>query len=254
MGSTNSTFNSSFSAANIVTDVFIDITQNISQGLSSQQELIVDCNSDGSGKYCLNCIQAWKKISNNPDIAENVCDSVCVCSVKNVDMDQSIILDLEAWQKYNDKADFLKKINQSISQSAYSSGQSLYSIGDRQSNISDVVNNLFDSMKSDTFMEAIQSVKNLQLISLKGAGNVANVNLNNFMDYFSQILQTNDSTSSVIDKLEVSILQLTTQVTDAGLARLILWIVRIVIGILMLIILFYSMQYIFQIYTLYVQK
>ena len=57
-----------------------------------------------------------------------------------------------------------------------------------------------------------------------------------------------------MDQLDIAMIQLTTKVTDAGLARLILWIVRIVIGILMIIVLFYSLQYVFQIYTLYVQK
>lgn len=254
MGSANSSINSSFSATNVVTDVFIDITQNISQGLSSSQNLNVDCNSNGSGQNCLDCIKAWKKVSNNPNIAEKVCNSVCGCTVKNINMDQNIILDLQVWQEYKNKDEFIKKINDSINQSAYSSGQSLYSIGDRQSNISNVLNNLYTSMKSDTFMNAIQSVKTLQIISLEGSGSIVNVNLNDFMEYFGQILQTNDSTSSVINQLDLSMIELTTKVTDAGLARLILWIVRIVIGILMLIILFYSMQYIFQIYTLYVQK
>jgi hypothetical protein len=254
MGATSSSINSSFSGTKVITDAFIDITQDLSQGLSAFQKLNVDCNSDHTGQNCLNCIEAWKKVSNDPNIAEKVCNSVCVCTAKDIIMDQNIVLNLKIWQEYNNKDEFIKKIKDSISQSANSSGQSLYSIGDRQSNLSNVINNVYDSMKSNTFMESIQSVKNLQVISVESSGELININFSNFTDYFSSILQTNDSTSSLMDQLDIAMIQLTTKVTDAGLARLILWIVRIVIGILMIIVLFYSLQYVFQIYTLYVQK
>ena len=248
--------NYSYSATKVVTDVFIDITQQISQGLSALQIVNVDCNSNGAGQNCLDCIQAWKKLSNDPNIPKKTCNSVCVCKVENIDMDQNIVLNLDSWLSYSNKDDFLKKINSSISQNAQSSGQSLYpngdSSGDRQTNITNVTNNIFDAMKSTTFQQAIQSIKTLQIINLQGGGSITNVNLNDFAQYFGQILQNNTDTSSLITQLDASMIQLSTSVTDAGLARLILWIVRIIVAVIILIVLFYAIGLIFQIYTLYV--
>jgi len=252
--------NYSYSATKVVTDVFIDITQDISQGLSALQILNVDCNSHGAGQNCLDCIKAWKKLSNDPNIPEKACNSVCVCKVENIDMDQNIVLNLQSWLGYTSKDDFTKKINNSINQNAQSSGQSLYpnggkgdASGDRVTNIGKITNQIFDGMKSTTFQDAIQSIKTLQIINLQGGGSIVDVNLNDFTQYFGQILENNSSTSSLISQLDASMIQLATSVTDAGLARLILWIVRIVIAIIILIVLFYSIGLIFQIYTLYIR-
>lgn len=251
--------NYSYSATKVLTDVFIDITQDISQGLAALQILNVDCNSNGAGQNCLACIQAWKKLSNDPKIPEKACNSVCVCKVENINMDQNIVINLQSWLDYTNKEDFIKKINNSINQNAQSSGQSLYpnggkgdSSGDRVTNIANISNKIYDSMKSTTFQEAIQSIKTLQIINLEGGGSIVNVNLNDFTQYFGQILENNGNTSSLINELDASMIQLSTSVTDAGLARLILWIVRIIVAVIILIVLFYSIGLIFQVYTLYI--
>jgi hypothetical protein len=250
--------NSDYNATNVVTQVFLDIVQDTSQGISGKQILSVDCNQDKS-EFCLKCIKHTKAITDKyppktdaQTYIRDFCRPVCECKLNDIKMSNTISVNLKAWQEFNSSEEFNQKILDSISQNAYQTQTGIYQTKDRTSNTQKTVNDLFNSMKSDSFQESLQTLYSQQIIRIKGPSNILHIDFTQFSKYFSTILNTNKETSDNIQKLETNMVQLATQVANAGLAELIKWIVIIVMLMIVLIVLLYAINLTLNIYTIYV--
>ena len=105
-------------------------------------------------------------------------------------------------------------------------------------------------MQSDTFQAAVQGLTAMQIVAVEGTGSVAVVNLSQAVDYISKVLETNSETSTILQKLQNDIIQESTQITKAGLEEIIEWIVQIVLFVVILLVLFYSISLIFEVFSL----
>jgi len=251
---------SNYTATNVITQAFLDITQTTSQSVNTKQLIDINCFSNKSSELCLECVKDWKEISqkhpsktmDNEKFIKKMCEPVCSCKIEKINMDNVITVNFEAWKSFNSSEAFVTKVLDSINQSAYQEKKGIFATPDRSKNTQETITNIYNAMKSQSFQDSLQTLNSQQILNVKGPSNIYDIDLNQFTDYFSVILQTNDQTSSLIGDLDKNMVQLTTQVTNAGLSELISWIVRIVIALLILIIFIYAINLIIQIYSLYV--
>ena len=245
--------NAKINATSVVVEAYLAITQDISQGVTGRQIVSIDCGGDGKSKACNECIKYTKnELKRPPKEVQALCASICTCNIDNIKLKNMISFNAKAFLKVNAKEQFKTQINNSITQKAKQSGGDLFTIPDKTTNLTKTIDNLYTKMSTGSIQTALQNVQNLQTVSLAGPGDIYNVDMTVAIDYISTILTSDNSIMSSLDELTQNILQLSTQVTNAGLAQLIMWIVKIVLIIVILIVLFYSINLIFQLYALYV--
>jgi len=242
-------------AYKIVADAYLSITQDISQGINALQKISVDC-----GENSENCLKAVRLITDlyknrgekaTNEMIEKETKSVCLCEIDNVSIGNKISVNFSAITDSDAEQSFKKYLNDSLLQESEKTGTKLFFDGDRIKNLDTVTTNIFNSINSTSFTSDIQTLKTVQSVNLKGSGEICNVNLENASDIVSLILQKNKETSAIIEEFQNSIEQYM-KITNAGFAQLILWVVRIVMLIIILIVILYSVNIVFNIYTLYV--
>lgn len=245
-----------------VAESYLNITQDIAQGTYNTQVVGIDCTQ--AQDVCLQCIQGIKDAfdkakSNipNSDITE-MCHGVCTCDIHDIKLDQQISVNFSAFQKLATFESFKTGIMNSIYTQAKQSGGGINFYGINSDDTTTILNksiqNIYSSVQQDSFQSIIQSLKTLQNVELSGAGEIANVDMVIAVDFISKIVQNDSSMSQDIQQLESAILSASTQVTQSGLAQVILWIIRLIILVVCLIFLVYVVNLVFNIYSVYVQK
>ena len=177
-----------------------------------------------------------------------MCAPVCNCDVKNVDMSQAIVINFSAFTQDSARSSFFNQVTNSLAQKAIQQDSGI--IASNTKNSQGTINDLFEKMQSDTIQTAIQGLTAMQIIAVQGTGSVAVVNMNQAIDFISTILESNSETNTVLQDLENKIVQESTQITKSGLEEIIEWIVQIVLFILILVVLFFTSNLIFEVFSL----
>ena len=246
--------NTSRSVTRAVTEAYLAITQDISQSLETQQLILLSCDSDNKRNQCHQCTQWWfdNSSSFNPppssDYVNKMCAPVCNCDIKNVDMSQAIVINFSAFTQDSARSSFFNQVTNSLAQKAIQQDSGI--IASNTKNSQGTINDLFEKMQSDTIQTAIQGLTAMQIIAVQGTGSVAVVNMNQAIDFISTILESNSETNTVLQDLENKIVQESTQITKSGLEEIIEWIVQIVLFILILVVLFFTSNLIFEVFSL----
>jgi hypothetical protein len=246
--------NTSSSVTKAVTDAYLAITQDISQSLETQQIVILKCDSISKKIQCQNCTKWWNdnmSLFNPPpdsDYVNKMCAPVCNCTANKVDMSQTIVVNFESFLKNSNQQEFINQISNSLSQKASEDNSGIVSSNTK--NYTNYFNSLYSGMQSTTFQAAVQGLTAMQIVAIEGTGKLAVVNLSQAIDYISNVLETNEATSSIMTDLQTHIIQDSTQITKAGLEQIIEWIVQIVLFVVILLVLFYSIGLMFEVFTL----
>jgi hypothetical protein len=245
--------NSIFDASYIVTDALLAITQSIGQNYVSDQIVSIECNNDPSSNYCVNCINGVKNILKDPKDIEEVCSMSCKCNVDNIKLSSQINLNMDAFFSSDVKEDFRNQVMNSISQRAESSKTDIFGVIDnRNTNLVENIDKIYASMRTGSFQSDMSLMKTLQTVILKNPGSAVNIDMTQVSNFISKIIKTNKDTSQTLNDLQTSIIQITTQITNAGISQLIIWMVRCILIVFVIIVLAYGINVVFQIYSLYV--
>lgn len=242
--------NTSRSVTRAVAEAYLAITQDISQSLEVHQLLSVSCNSKDKKSQCNSCLKWWfdnlSTTNATSEYINKMCEPVCNCNVKNVDMSQAIVVNFQAFLRDTSKQDFFTQVTNSISQAATQENSGI--IASNTKNSEDTINDIFTSMQSDTIQTAIQSMTSIQLIYIEGTSSIAVVDMNQAIDFISNILESNSETQDSLDALENNVIQASTQISKAGLDEVIEWIVQIILFVILLFALFYTVNLIFEVF------
>lgn len=258
-------FNSNYSASLAAADALISITQDTSQAYLSEQNIKVNCSSEDKQKGCDLCIDNLLKINKKLNDSQkysskemkDLCEDMCQCKVSNVNMEKNVIINMESLQRSDISQIFEQRYKDNILQQIKDNSGSIkddsyLSPNTDSSNTNIQVNKLLTAIKSESFQSSIQNLKDIQAINVDGPVLINGLDLHQSIRFISKILETNDMTSSHINDLQVEVIQATTQITTAGIGALIGIIVQIILFILIIMLLFYSSNLIFQVYTLIV--
>lgn len=239
-----------------VTQAYISVVQDVSQGVLSAQILDIDC-SKGDSNSCSDCIKYIEELSNKYSSnkikisdSQKFCDSVCKCDISDINMSMAITLNFSAFLQNGAKDKFITEINNNMYLEANQTGNSFFGSTNKLSNTQKTSESLYTAMSDNTFQSVIQDLSTIQIAKFKGTG-IHFINMNQTTNMVSTALLSNDTTNSLISNLSQQMIELSTQVTDAGLAELIMIIVQIIILVLILMLSLYFSNLAFTFLGLY---
>ena len=184
MGNNGSTVtHSSVSSVKAISEAYLSITQSVGQSVFTSQVVSVDCNDDPSASPCIACIQGLKKIWEDAgreldlDFISRSCDFACRCEVKDINLDQQISVNFDAFQRHDNAQDFVTRVMDSLYSQAEQTGSSMFPDTNRTETIQKSITDVYTKMKSSTFMEAVQDLRVLQTVSLTGPGTIVTVDM-----------------------------------------------------------------------------
>jgi len=222
--------------SNVISQIYLYSVQDIQQNVSSLQEISIDCSGQAEST-CIECQTKTKAafIKNNTPIPDNIikdindlCRGVCECNIQNIDLNEIISVNMTT-NLYNKTDEELSSQIISLLNAKQQQEDGTMNIPSTANTQLSSVKKINDFLKNTTFQDAVSSLSASQVISMKGAGNISNVNMNSSITFVSNILQTSDEASSIINTLVAELIASTSQVTESGLIAVIMWIIRIVV-------------------------
>ncbi len=226
------------SSTGLVTQAYLNITQNITQGVLGEQLINVDCKKNTSA--CNKCISVVKQYGlADGDDYSRICN-VCFCTLENVNINNIITIDFNAFISTDQTQEFEQQIQNSLTQQALISGSTLFNTDSNLTALNETSNEMYSEMRQSSFQNSLQELKNFQILSINNPNSsVINVDLDLTINFISKILQQNEGTSSILDKYDQSIIQLTSKTVQGSLAVVISWIVTLfVIAIIVAVFIF----------------
>lgn len=243
-----------------VTDAYISISQDFSQSAEIGQVISVNCTEGKKAGGCLACETRWKGlIDKNPSaipsegadkFIEKSCSYMCDCNLSDIDLSQRININWKIFAEASTSDKFQTLVKDSLAQQAKAKSKPL-NFGNKESNINKVINNVYTHLKSDTMQKALQALQDQQQLIFSGAGSLASVTMTQASNYIANTLLLDSQMTDLLTEMETNVLQASTEVTNAGLAELALLLLRIIAFVIVLIVLFYSINLVFEIYSLY---
>lgn len=232
---------------NAISQIYLYSVQDIQQSVTSLQEINLDC-SGKTQEICLNCqTQAKKVLKNDSDIA-SLCKQACNCNLENINLNEIISVNMKSGS-YNLTDEKLSNMVISIlNANLKQSGDSSLAIPDTALSKSTSIKSINNYLKGKDFQDSVSALSASQVISIKGSANVANVNMFSSINFVSNILQSSDTANSDIIQLVSDLMSSTEQVSEAGFATLIMWIVKIVIIFVFILAMMATIDLSFQIY------
>ena len=224
-----------------VTESYFTVVQDMAQGVLTNQVVSVDCSRDAGGQQCLRCIQATKNIEPNPDSIKETCKDVCECTVSGINFNQMISFDsaifaqAQSQQKFRDQVITNMKI-QAIEK------KSPVAIPDSNKIITQNITDLYSSMNTSSFQSAVNELKAMQVVQLKGSGRIVNVDMNMAIRYASKIIMSTESMAESVNSIQSQIdasMENTTQGLLDFIVNAIMMILAIIIGVAILAAIFY---------------
>ena len=228
----------------LVARTLVSLTQDISQGLSVKKIISVNCNIPGQKTVCQDCIefhQREQELFNatiDMEYIKQACTFACNCSVSDVDMTSSVSCDFQSMVSGT--------VTSNQVQSSLETVWQMMSIEDKlpivdMDNTSKLLQETsvktIDICKSDTVQASVQDLKAKQYVALLGVGTIHGVTIQEIIHVVSQIIETNQEASSMITDLNIGMITIVSQLVRISSAKLIEWIVRIVLYLVTFIIL-----------------
>lgn len=239
------------SSTSLVTQAYLNITQSITQGVLGEQLINVECKKNTSA--CNKCIAVAKQYGlGDRDNYSKICN-VCFCTLENVNMNNIITIDFSAFTSTDQTEEFKQQIQNSLTQQASISGTTLFDTSDVTLNaLNKTSSDMYNAMKQSSFQNSLQELKNFQILSLNNPNSsVINVDLDLTVDFISKILQQNKTTSSMLDKFDKSIVQITTQTVQGALTIVISWIVTLFVIAIIVAFFIFGISIVMQVFELY---
>lgn len=230
-----------------ISEAYLSITQDVSQGVYALQLVSLDCGGK-TGENCLNCISSIKELK---DKTSDICKPVCECSISNIDLSQQISVNFSSFMESKDSKDFQNNLLNSIYIQAQQTKNPL-NFDNKMTDITTNVNKIYTEMRTEKFQSSIQSLRTMQIVSLRGAGNISTVNTKLAINFISDILLNNSTISKAATDLTNTIVNSTYQAANAGINQVISLVVQGFFLFFIIIILFFIIQQSFQIYNLVV--
>lgn len=231
-----------------ISQSFVNILQSNVQNVGISQILDINCEKydEVSDNICSQCMTKWatiinkdfSKLSNSDfNFIKESCQYACNCDIDKVNISNNIILDFSNLQKTDIKQKFVSDSVNDLYLSAYKNNTVLYldSDNNRVSNVENALSDLYDKMVSNTFLSDLQQLLNIQTVTIKGASNVYNININSAINIVSNLVQKSSETVKSFNELLNKISEMTEQTVNAGLTQVISFIIKIAIGLLILI-------------------
>lgn len=231
----------------IISEIYLYSVQDIQQTVTSLQEINLDC-SGKTQELCLNCQTVAKKVLKNDSEVASLCNQACTCNIENINLNEIISVDMKN-QSYNLSDEQLSnKIISILNANLKQSGDSSLAIPDTALVKSENLKTLNNQLKSSTFQNSVSGLSASQVISIKGAADITNVNMFSAINFVSNILQNTEQTETAINRLVSDLISSTTQVSEAGFAFLIMWIVKFIIIFVFILALMATIDLSLQIY------
>lgn len=227
-----------------VSNAYLSIVQDISQSVLTAQILDIDCTS--SGDKCNECISDLKSKKNYQtqkpftDIEINkLCKPICSCKIEDINMDMLVTLNFSSFLMADVKETFKKNVMNNMYIQAKQSGMNLFMMDSRIESINKQIDILYESMKSNIFQESVQKLSAIQVLKIKGGG-VRSIDMNMTISIISTCILSTQVTSEALTKLQLEMISLTEQVTDAAIAALIKTFIQIIVIVLLIILFVYG--------------
>ena len=242
-------------ALTAVTEAYLAITQDISQTVSASETLYLS-NKATDCQACIKLWQDWASLQSKPipGFVEKSCSSLCSSKLKNITMLQKINFNAAAFLEDASQSNFTTQVTNSINQQAQASGDSSYDNqnGDRAKQLAKISTKMYTDLTQKNVQKALQALSSSQRIGLDGPGTAVSIDLSVAEDYVSSVIANSSETIDSLNQMAATVLQLSTEISEAGNTELIVWIIRIVMLLIVLIVLLYSSSLVFQIYSLWV--
>lgn len=233
-------------SSRIVTQAYLNITQNITQGITNEQLVNIDCGKDTS--TCLDCVENAKKYGLNVD---KVCN-ICFCRFENIDMENIISIDFDAFLNSSTEDSFQNQIENSLTQNAVQTGTRLFNTDEGLRTLSENSNRIYNEMRTESFQTSLQELRNFQVINMVGQNSsIINVDMDIAIEFISAALLDNTNISNILNDMQTQILQMTTEVIKGGFSMIISWIVTIVTLIIIAMFFLFGFNLIMQVIQLY---
>ena len=250
--------NKTLDAINIISNAYLAITQNITQAVGISQVVSVNCGIES----CNDCVKTWEDQFNAgkyPEVTDKDafirdvgCKPICNCSIDTVNLNQQVSINVDAFTSTDTSEQFKTQIMNGIYTEAKKKGVTVET--GSADKLTTAISNVYNTLKSTSMQAIFHGVTSIQEVTLKGAGSVVNAKLSNLINYVSSSIQHNTAALEAANALQTQITQISSQIVEAGLLQLILYIVKIAIAIVIIIILLFIIGIVFQIYSLYVSK
>lgn len=231
MGNTPNQESSSIVTTKILAEAYLYITQDTTQSVDSSQIISLNCSNKKTNELCLECKKGIRDLNDKmrkgggtkKDIFSDKkdCDDPCNCTIEKVDMKQLINVNFSAIKKSEAKQLFNQALLNSMTNQSTVGGDSTLSFGNNtMDTISKISNNIYDKMMTEDFQSSIQTLKNMQVISLEGPGKIVTVNMTQAIDFVSKVFQSSASMSNSITLLTKTILNASKMMVEQGLGAI----------------------------------
>ena len=231
-----------------VSEAYLAIAQDITQGLSMNSTVLLE----NSGAPCKQCLEAWH--GGQPGDNRSDCEAQCVATMRNVRVQSKINFRANAFAGAQIKNDFATQVKNSIVTQTNEAGSNLNDTSDSNSSttkIANITDSILSLMSDSTHQQIKQTLDGVQFIRLSGPGNVERIDFSAAVEYIGNVLLSDSQISSQINDLS-DVIATMTDIIVAGNDETILWVVRIAILILWIVVVLYSTQIVFTIYSLWV--
>lgn len=237
------------SVVRAISESFVTVTQDISQSVLSSQIVSIDCSMDAAGVNCLKCYDTLRAVNASEEKMIQTCKNVCNCSIEDVKMNQIITLNTNTFFETDVSQDFSTQFKNSIYSQAKTSGSSIFNDTELNS-LQTSITKIYNEVKTSDFKAKIDALQTLQVVSLKGAGNIKTVDLNSTIDYVSQAVKSTKSIQNLIVELEKEMLLVSSQITKSTMEAIIELFVSVIFIFLLGCIGYLSISTIFDIIAL----
>lgn len=233
-----------------LSEAVVSVSQSINQGVLTNQLVKINCDRKSAGEACLLCIKTLKDVGFNEDFISQNCKVTCTCNIENVNMSQIINLDINDKFSTVSSETFYKQFENSImAQSAQTASSfNLFSKTELNS-LTTSVTNVFSKMKTADFKNKLDQINNIQMITLKGAGEVKNITISSAVNYISRCIMSTETIMSDVTEIEKQIFSMSTQITKNFMLAIIDLIVSLVFFIMMIFVIWTFIQVIITVFT-----
>jgi hypothetical protein len=238
----------SYSSTSIVSDAMLAVVQDIHQGVNADEVISVRCD----GTQCQDCISNIKKIfpNSSPSQTKSACFPICSCVIDGINMSEQISVNFQAFQTQSGQADFVAQIKNALTLRAKQQGGDIFTAPDREKATTDTALRIHQYISENMIEKITQAFAASQVLELTGPGKITNASLAGAKKVLQTSIESETGLADDLTQLTENIIALTTEVTNAGLAEVIKWIVRIVLIIVLVMAIGFGGSYVTEFWSL----
>jgi hypothetical protein len=221
-------------ASRLIAETIVSQTQSIAQAASNLQVVGCDNVSSGGEKLCAQCLILLKDAPKQ----RIQCYKFCQCSVKDVHLDQVVVVDFKALLTIDSDAFVTSFLNNLYLQAQLAqTGLPGLTTEANVQLIRDQTLKIFTQLKTTSVQLALQSLAAQQVVFFNGPATVIGLNLTQAVEYINSVLQTNQEIAANTLELDTYIASVSTKLiltaTDALIVSL-LMIVAIAVAVVLI--------------------